>query len=316
MLVEEGIVDPRAPLRDLSDELADVSERITPDHLTSHSSGLPLSLALDRPETTLDRAICRSGTPILGLGPRGVMEPLAQCSGWLSVTLEKTASAILYHDGGTAGSTSALYICPEKAAALAILSNNGVAAHLWASMKLSWSNQLRQAHDHFTCLRNDCARSFLVVGQRAFDQQFQAVIQWIIPAGTDVQRPIAIIGEIRKQGLKIRHYRRLAMRVDRRSARFGQAKPDGRPRLGLGRQICRLPPFQGLLNFADTVRLSGHVKDQFANIKKDPPRGVRKGGKGAFDIRVLDCGDGFHGAFIVSPKVASLWWRLADAALV
>ncbi len=47
VLVEESIVDPRAPLSDLSDELADVPEWITPDRLTSHSSGLPRSLALD-----------------------------------------------------------------------------------------------------------------------------------------------------------------------------------------------------------------------------------------------------------------------------
>src|SRR6056297_1356739 len=57
---------------------------------------------------------------------------------------------ILHHDGGTAGSTCAIYVCPERTQALAVLSNNGVAASLWASGKLSWSNQLKQAYEHFT----------------------------------------------------------------------------------------------------------------------------------------------------------------------
>jgi hypothetical protein len=37
-------------------------------------------------------------------------------------------------------------------AGFAILSNNGVAANLWASTKLSWSNPLGQAHDYFTAI--------------------------------------------------------------------------------------------------------------------------------------------------------------------
>jgi len=105
--------------------------------------------ALSAPETRLDHAICRSARPILGLGPRGGMEPAAQCSGWLSMKLAKDDPGFLYHDGGTGGSTCAIYICPKKAESIAVLSNNGVAANLWASSKLSWSNQLRQAHDLF-----------------------------------------------------------------------------------------------------------------------------------------------------------------------
>lgn len=283
LLVEEGKVDPTAPLRDLSDELADVPEWITPESLASHTSGLPrihvpiwkallkplpkdpysefsrkdllvwfqnwegksqgskrrhaysnlgtgllgeamalregkpfedllsekvlapLGLidttdrlnqdqlrrfahprnakgvdvfpwtframagagclrstardlarfagraieAVQAPETTLDRAICRSTNPIFGMGPRGGLEPAAQCAGWISMKLDKTEPRFLYHDGATAGSTCALYICPDRAEACAILSNNGIEANLWRSAKLSWSNQLLKAQDYF-----------------------------------------------------------------------------------------------------------------------------------------------------------------------
>lgn len=100
-------------------------------------------------ETPLDRAIRNSAAPIVGFGPKGQIEPAAQCSGWFLMTLDTNAPGFLHHDGGTAGSTAALYICPEKAAACAILSNTGLAASLWGSAKLSWSNQLRQAHNYF-----------------------------------------------------------------------------------------------------------------------------------------------------------------------
>ena len=108
--------------------------------------------ALNAPETTLDHAICQSVKPIFGLGPRGGMEPVAQCSGWLSIKFSKSNPGFLYHDGGTAGSICALYICPEKGEALGVLSNNGIAVNLWANTKLSWSNQLRQAHDYFLAI--------------------------------------------------------------------------------------------------------------------------------------------------------------------
>lgn len=105
--------------------------------------------ALDRPQATLDHAICRSVEPLVGLGRRGALQPMAQCSGWLLLKLDGAAPGILHHDGATAGSTCTLYICPEKAAALGILSNNCVAGNLWASTKLSWSNPGRQALDYF-----------------------------------------------------------------------------------------------------------------------------------------------------------------------
>ena len=64
--------------------------------------------------------------------------------------LNTKAPRILHHDGGTAGSTRAIYVCPERAQAHAVLANNGVAASLWASGKLSWSNRMKQAYEHFT----------------------------------------------------------------------------------------------------------------------------------------------------------------------
>lgn len=108
--------------------------------------------ALQNPISLLDRAICKSTEPILGLGKRGALKPVAQCAGWLSYTQSKSDLRILHASGGTAGSTCALYICPEKSAAIAILSNNGVAANLWRSLKLSRSDQLSQARQIFHTL--------------------------------------------------------------------------------------------------------------------------------------------------------------------
>ncbi len=105
--------------------------------------------ALADPASALDRAIQRSAAPIFGLGPRGAMETKAQCHGWFSQKADPKGPWILHHDGGTAGSTCAIYLCPEHARALAILSNNGVAANLWAGARLSWSAPIRHAHSLF-----------------------------------------------------------------------------------------------------------------------------------------------------------------------
>lgn len=106
--------------------------------------------AIREPDTALDRAICRSAQPILGLGRRGSLMPRAQCHGWLAIHYAPAAPRFLFHNGATAGSTAALYICPEKAEACAILSNNGVAANLWGSLKLEWVDPIRQAHRYFS----------------------------------------------------------------------------------------------------------------------------------------------------------------------
>lgn len=105
--------------------------------------------ALAAPVSALDRAICRSAVPIFGLGRRGAKRPAAQCSGWMSARPGRSSPEILHASGGTAGSTCALYICPERREACAILSNNGIAASLWGSAKLGWSNQLGQAERFF-----------------------------------------------------------------------------------------------------------------------------------------------------------------------
>ena len=101
--------------------------------------------ALSNPQTALDRAVCRSTRPILGLSSGGAFVPAAQCWSWVSTRPGQSSPEILHASGGTAGSTCALYVCPERHAACAILSNNGIAASLWGSMKLGCSNQLRLA---------------------------------------------------------------------------------------------------------------------------------------------------------------------------
>ena len=102
--------------------------------------------ALRTPQTTLDHAIVRSAIPILGLGRKGASIPIAQCSGWLRVTMDQQMPGYLFHNGGTAGSSCALFISPEREAAFAVLSNNGVAGNLWAGTKLNWSNPMQNAH--------------------------------------------------------------------------------------------------------------------------------------------------------------------------
>ena len=105
--------------------------------------------ALASPTTTLDRAICESVKPLLGLGCGGKMEPEAQCLGWLSLSLGGSAPRMLHHNGATAGSTCTLYICPDREAAVGILSNNCIGGNVWASTKLNWTNPRRQALNHF-----------------------------------------------------------------------------------------------------------------------------------------------------------------------
>jgi hypothetical protein len=77
------------------------------------------------------------------------MAPTAQCSGWLLMTPDKQEPGFLFHNGGTAGSSCALYISAERNAAFAILSNNGVAGNLWGSTRLNWSNPMKQASELF-----------------------------------------------------------------------------------------------------------------------------------------------------------------------
>ncbi|WP_187431831.1 serine hydrolase [Roseobacter fucihabitans] len=108
--------------------------------------------ALVNPVTPLDRAICQSVKPELCLGPRGATEPVAQCLGWLSIKVNANAPRMLFHNGGTAGSTSSLYICPAANAAVTILSNRGVAAGLRSRMQLQQCNPDQAINDLFAAI--------------------------------------------------------------------------------------------------------------------------------------------------------------------
>ena len=119
----------------------------TPADLARFAEGV--IRAVNAPSSTLDRAICRSVGPVFGLGPKERMEPVAQCFGWLSMRFDKTQPAFLNHEGATAGSTCAIYICPAKNEAFGILSNNGVAASLWSGLKFSRTGQPKQAQELF-----------------------------------------------------------------------------------------------------------------------------------------------------------------------
>ncbi|MEM7775422.1 MAG: serine hydrolase domain-containing protein [Pseudomonadota bacterium] len=111
-----------------------------------------VAAAMDTPTTPIARAIASTAQPVVGLGPKGDMQPMAQCLGWLAMVLDPSAPRVLFHDGGTAGSTSALYVCPQKRAAIVILANRGVAAGLLSNLKLMWSNLHGVASDHFASL--------------------------------------------------------------------------------------------------------------------------------------------------------------------
>jgi CubicO group peptidase (beta-lactamase class C family) len=108
--------------------------------------------ALEGPRSAIEHAIALTAQTAVGLGPRGGAEPISQCLGWISMTLNPTAPRMLFHDGGTAGSTSAIYVCPQKRAAIVLLTNRGVAAGVWSSLKLGLSNPHRFARDHFAAL--------------------------------------------------------------------------------------------------------------------------------------------------------------------
>ena len=108
--------------------------------------------AITEPAGPLDQAIGRSTEPVVGLGPRGAKLPIAQCLGWVSMTLNPGGPRMLFHDGGTAGSASALYVCPEKQAAIVVLANRGAVAGVWSSLKLIRSNPHREANEFFAAL--------------------------------------------------------------------------------------------------------------------------------------------------------------------
>lgn len=119
--------------------------RSTPRDLARFSGAV--IRALTAPETPLDRALERSTQPIFSLGHSGGTQPMVQCSGWISANGDGATPGMLFANGGTAGSTCALYISAEDEGAIGIMSNNGIAASLWASAKLGRSSPLRRAQD-------------------------------------------------------------------------------------------------------------------------------------------------------------------------
>jgi CubicO group peptidase (beta-lactamase class C family) len=108
--------------------------------------------AIASPLSPMDRAIATSAEPQVGLGPRGAKVPVAQCLGWIRMAFDPAGPWMLFHDGGTAGSASALYVCPAKRGAIVVLANRGVSANAWSSFKLSWSNPHRIAQEYFAGL--------------------------------------------------------------------------------------------------------------------------------------------------------------------
>lgn len=101
-------------------------------------------------ETVLDRALARSTGGILNVTPRNKKNLTEQCHGWLRFQPAFQSPKMFYHDGGTAGSTCSLYVCPEAKASLVILSNNGIGANIWTSAKLNWANHPPKAHAFLT----------------------------------------------------------------------------------------------------------------------------------------------------------------------
>lgn len=108
--------------------------------------------AMQAPKTALDHAIRRAARPIFGLGRGGRMWPQTQGAGWRIIQTGKTAPRMLFHNGTTARSSCALFICPAKSAALGVLSNSGVAGNLWGNMRLERSDPITQAQRFFESL--------------------------------------------------------------------------------------------------------------------------------------------------------------------
>lgn len=122
--------------------------RSTAQNLGSFASRIVWSI--NDPKTALDRAIVRSAKPVFGLGRHGRTRPFAQCSGWIRMKNGRADPPMLFVNGGTAGSTCTLFVCPESERALSVPSNNGAAANLWAITKLWWSNPTKRAFDYLT----------------------------------------------------------------------------------------------------------------------------------------------------------------------
>ena len=108
--------------------------------------------AIREPRTALDRAICRSALPPGARSTESDQVPFVQCLGWISIRRTREAAPVLFHNGGTAGMTSEIYICPQKRAAIGIFANRGVASGFWSGLKLAFISPQRAANDLFESL--------------------------------------------------------------------------------------------------------------------------------------------------------------------
>lgn len=98
----------------------------------------------------IDHAIAMSWEPVLTVGPGRNIAPIVLCPGWIGMTLRPAGPRMLFHDGGTAGSSLASYFCPARQAAIIILANRGAAAGLLSNLRLMLSNPHRLAYDYLT----------------------------------------------------------------------------------------------------------------------------------------------------------------------
>ncbi|MEJ6393132.1 serine hydrolase domain-containing protein [Gymnodinialimonas sp. 2305UL16-5] len=105
--------------------------------------------AIREPHDSLDKAICRSALPAQRGTGRDATESFTQCLGWISIRWDADRAPILFHNGGTAGMTSELYVCPEKRAAIGIFASNGLAAGFWSGLKFGFQSPQKAASDVF-----------------------------------------------------------------------------------------------------------------------------------------------------------------------
>ena len=108
--------------------------------------------AIREPKCLLDQAIRRSTRPVGLPATDDATDIFTQGLGWISIRWTASSTPILFHNGGTAGMTSEIYICPHKRAAIGIFTNRGVAAGFWSGMKLALISPQRAASDLFDSL--------------------------------------------------------------------------------------------------------------------------------------------------------------------
>lgn len=108
--------------------------------------------AIREPNDSLDQAICRSAMPVNNETTGDTSALFTQCLGWISIRWDSDRARVLFHNGGTAGMTSEIYVCPRKRAAIGIFTNNGLAAGFWSGLKLGFLSPQKAASDVFEAI--------------------------------------------------------------------------------------------------------------------------------------------------------------------